>query len=318
MIKFSHARTALKYGLISRNIGENNEILVPSYNCEAALMPIKELKIKYKFYDVGIDLLPNWKNLKSLISDETCAILMVNYFGQPQKIENFQNFCDENKLILIEDNAHGHGGTYKNKELGKFGDIGISAPRKIINLYSGGFLYSKKKLEIDMSSIPPYPISKTYLKIRDFFNNKPQLKKNIKKLLLKKRPKYEDPYFFKTPKINDYKIDEHSDILINNTDWNNTKLLRQKNYDLWHKFSLENKLKPVFSNLNEGSIPWCFPAFVENHEEAIRWFLWGWNKNLFIFSWPTLPSLLIHEDSQSYNLWKKIICFSTDSFINEK
>ena len=315
MIKFSHARTALKFGLISENIGPKNEILVPSYNCEAALMPIKELEIKYKFYDIEKNLSPNWKNLQSLISSDTKAILMVNYFGQPQKIEEFQNFCKENKLILIEDNAHGHGGTYKGNDLGKFGDIGISAPRKIINLYSGGILYSKKILNIDISSLDSYPVSETYFKIRNFFNNKPILKKNIKKIFLKKRPRYEDPLFFKTPKVKEYKIDKYSENIINNTDWKKIKSIRQKNYHLWHEFSLKNNLKPVFENLNDGSIPWCYPAYLDNTEDAIKWFLWGWKKNLFIFSWPTLPLSLINNNSNSYKLWKKIICFSTDSFI---
>ena len=135
MIKFSHARTALKFGLISLEIEPNEEVLIPDYNCDAVLMPINELKIKYKFYHVDNSLFPNWDSVERLLSNKTKAIMMVNYFGHAQKIEDFINFAKKNNLFLIEDNAHGHGGMYKGNELGKFGDIGISSPRKLVNLY---------------------------------------------------------------------------------------------------------------------------------------------------------------------------------------
>ena len=52
--------------------------------------------------------------------------MMVHYFGQPQQIELFKSFCIDHNLFLIEDNAHGFGGKYNGKDLGTFGDIGIS------------------------------------------------------------------------------------------------------------------------------------------------------------------------------------------------
>ena len=69
-----------------------------------------------------------------------------HYFGQSQYIYSILDFCESNKIILIEDNAHGFGGRYDGKLLGSFGDIGISSPRKQLNQNCGGLLYINGKL----------------------------------------------------------------------------------------------------------------------------------------------------------------------------
>ena len=66
---------------------------------------------------------------------------MVHYFGQPQDISRFQQFCKQNDLILIDNNAHGHGGDIDGNLLGTFGEFGISSPRKNLNTIS----FSKDK-----------------------------------------------------------------------------------------------------------------------------------------------------------------------------
>ena len=75
----------------------------------------------------------NYNNVK--------AIILVHYFGQPQELQLFHELCQENNIILIEDNAHGHGGHINGKPLGTFGDLGFSSPRKLSNLLYGGILY---------------------------------------------------------------------------------------------------------------------------------------------------------------------------------
>ena len=46
-----------------------------------------------------------------MIDSNIKAIMMVHYFGQPQDIKKFQTLCNKHKILLIEDNAHGFGGT---------------------------------------------------------------------------------------------------------------------------------------------------------------------------------------------------------------
>ncbi len=48
---------------------------------------------------------------------------------------------------------HGHGGYFNGELLGTFGDISISSPRKIINIYSGRPSYDKSKKPIFLFQI---------------------------------------------------------------------------------------------------------------------------------------------------------------------
>ena len=92
-------------------------------------------------YDVDYNLSPNWDNLYKIDTSSVFGIIMIHYFGQPQDIKKFQNYCRSNDIYLIEDNAHGFGGTINDKCLGTFGDIGISSPRKPSNCSRGYFVF---------------------------------------------------------------------------------------------------------------------------------------------------------------------------------
>jgi len=226
MIKhFSHARTAFKYGLKTLNIQKEDEILIPDFNCDVMLHPFSQLKIKYNYYEIDNQLKPDWHKLEKLITVKTKAVLMVHYFGQPQNIEKFRNFCNKHKLFLIEDNAHGHGGKFNDKILGTFGDIGISSPRKIINTQSGGILFNNTKIDFNFPQLPPYPISNNMNIIRNYLNYFPNFKLFLKKII-RKRPLYEDPKAFRELEILDYSVDEKSQELFNLTNWG--KIIRDR------------------------------------------------------------------------------------------
>ena len=305
---FSHARTALKYGLQHLSINPNDYVLLPDYICDVVLHPMAQLGIKYKYYPINDDLNPNWDELENIVDEETKALLMVHYFGQPQHIEKFQNFCKKHKLLLIEDNAHGHGGSYNGKQLGTFGDFGISSPRKGLNILSGGMLWlNDKKLNIQ-PDLSPYYISFNSQIKRSIGDSYPSLKYFLKKIL-KNRPKFEDPTAFRETPISDYTIDKSSKNTIDETNYGKLRRSRQSAYNKWQAFAIENRLTPVYSNLHPEAIPWCFPAYAQNEKDTIMWFDWGWNNNEHIFSWPSLPEDVLSKNGESLNRWKKIICF---------
>ena len=150
---FSHARVALKYGFKSFNLSYKDVILIPDFTCDVILQPLRDLGINYSFYSLNDALTPDWESVKKQLTSNTKAILMVHYFGQPQNIDDFQNFCNKYNLLLIEDNAHGFGGLFNGKKLGLFGDIGINSPRKTLGLLSGGqlLLNNSTDFEVDGS-----------------------------------------------------------------------------------------------------------------------------------------------------------------------
>jgi len=291
-------------------IKRDDYILLPDYICEVLLHPLDQLKIKYRYYSIKDDLTPNWIELQNSLCNKTKAIIMVHYFGQPQNINFFKRFCVKNNLKLIEDNAHGYGGIYEENFLGTFGDIGISSPRKSMNIISGGILWTKQSSLNLNSNLPSYPIS-TFENIKMRFKTANLVKNHSRKFL--KRPMYEDPKAFFENQISDYKIDKKSRIILNETNILALRNKHQNSYKKWENFASENNLVPVFRYLHPGANPWCFPAYAKDKKEVIKWLNWGWENNKVVFSWPTLPKKFIYSKSEVLNRWEKLICFSTSS-----
>ena len=69
-------------------------------------------------------------------------VVMVNLYGTPAKMDEIRAICDAHNAILIEDAAESMGATYKGKQTGTFGDLGIVSfnGNKIITGSSGGML----------------------------------------------------------------------------------------------------------------------------------------------------------------------------------
>jgi len=312
MYLFSHGRTAFKYGLINLGMSSKNEILLPKYICDVVLHPIKQLGIGYRFYSIFDDLKPDWDDIEKKINNKTNSILMVHYFGQAQDITAFKEFCSSHNIFLIEDNAHGFGGELNGKLMGTLGDVGFSSPRKFLNTFCGGALWIKGQKIFNLDGIPQHPLS-----IKKIINNKLLDKnswiKNILKDFFFDCPNYKDPRIFRENYINNYRIDYESKKIYETTNWQLIRSKRQEAYHKWQSFTKVKGLKSVYSSLQSGANPWCFPAYANNQSEANRWFRWGWNNNIKVFPWPVLPEEIILEEDTTIDRWRRLVCFSTDS-----
>lgn len=73
---------------------------------------------------------------------EVKHVVMANLYGVPGKMDELRAICDKHGAVLIEDAAESMGATYKGKQTGTFGDIGIVSfnGNKIITGSTGGML----------------------------------------------------------------------------------------------------------------------------------------------------------------------------------
>ena len=73
---------------------------------------------------------------------EVKHVVMANLYGVPGKMDEIRAICDAHGATLIEDAAESMGATYKGRQTGTFGDIGIVSfnGNKIIIGSSGGML----------------------------------------------------------------------------------------------------------------------------------------------------------------------------------
>jgi dTDP-4-amino-4,6-dideoxygalactose transaminase len=79
------------------------------------------------------------------------AVVLVNLYGTPAKLDEILAICKEYNVPLIEDAAESLGATYKGKQTGTFGKFGIFSfnGNKIITTSGGGMLVSEDGTAIE-------------------------------------------------------------------------------------------------------------------------------------------------------------------------
>jgi hypothetical protein len=317
---FGYARTALKYGLISMDYQAGDALLIPELICESLLDPLVESGVQPIYYPVTPTLEPDWDRLENLLVKSVKGLVIVHYFGQPQSIEKSVSFCHKHALMLIEDNAHGYGGTYDHRLLGTFGEIGISAPRKSFPIRNGAFLHLPENKQIDFSSIQLKQSSSGGL-----LNRGKRLSRQLPlvKSMLKKRRQineyrkrsgppvsYGSQEAFRDPSLNiDYGMDEAVEQYLARQDMAKVKTLRQNIYYLWREWAMDQGLSPIFPRLASGAIPLVFPAFASSKKDSLCWFERGHRAGVDIHSWPTLPRCIVKKNSVAMRMWERLVCF---------
>ncbi len=75
---------------------------------------------------------------------DTKAVIVVNLYGNPAKLDEILEICNRHGAILIEDAAESLGSLYKGKQTGTFGKYGIYSfnGNKIITTSGGGMFVS--------------------------------------------------------------------------------------------------------------------------------------------------------------------------------
>ena len=147
---------ALEMASMLANIGPGDEVILPSYTFTSAATAVTKFRATPVFVDIemdtkGIDV----NQVRKAISPRTKAISWVNYAGVAPDIEGLQSLAREFNLLLIEDNAHGLGGSYKGKPLGSFGDFATQSfhATKNIQCGEGGALIVNNPMFIERAEI---------------------------------------------------------------------------------------------------------------------------------------------------------------------
>ena len=147
---------ALEMASMLANIGPGDEVILPSYTFTSAANAVTKFGATPVFVDIemqtkGIDV----NQVREAITSKTKAISWVNYAGVVPDIEALQSIAKEFNLMLIEDNAHGLGGSFNGKPLGSFGDFATQSfhATKNIQCGEGGALVINKSEFIGRAEI---------------------------------------------------------------------------------------------------------------------------------------------------------------------
>lgn len=154
----SSGTAALHLALIECNVGYGDEVICQSLTFSASANPIVYQGATPVFVDSEKD---TWNMcpvaLREAVVDRISknkkpkAIVAVNLYGMPAKMDEILAIATEFDIPLIEDAAESLGSTYKGRSCGTFGRFGILSfnGNKIITTSGGGALVCHSKEDKD-------------------------------------------------------------------------------------------------------------------------------------------------------------------------
>lgn len=141
--------SALEIALNSLGLSKDDEVIIPVQTFIATGSCVLRAGAKVVFCDTDDNFLIDFENLKSKITKNTKAVIIVHFAGLiSDKIFKIKDFLKQNNIKLIEDCAHAHGAyifdenSNKKIKAGNIGDISCFSfySTKIMTTGEGGML----------------------------------------------------------------------------------------------------------------------------------------------------------------------------------
>lgn len=144
----SNGTTALYLALKVLEIGEGDEVIVPSFTFISPVNTIKYVGAEPVFVDVCKDTyVMDVQKVEELITSKTKAILPVHLYGHPVDMDRLIYTAEKHNLYIIEDATESLGCLYKDRYVGTIGDIGCFSfnGNKLITTGAGGMLVTNNE-----------------------------------------------------------------------------------------------------------------------------------------------------------------------------
>ena len=144
-IAVSNGTIAIELSLLAINGGkrltEQDEVIVPSWSWVASGFAVNNVGATPVWCDVNEYGVPYIEDIKSRITPNTKAIILVNQMGIPCDLDAFADL----NIPIIEDSACGFGSEYKGKKIGnsKFINTYSFQARKCLTTGEGGMIITR-------------------------------------------------------------------------------------------------------------------------------------------------------------------------------
>ncbi|MVX35989.1 DegT/DnrJ/EryC1/StrS family aminotransferase [Myroides sp. LoEW2-1] len=155
----STGTAALHLGLVKLGVKAGDEVICQSFTSSASANPITYLGAKPVFVDSEAD---TWNMCPKALEDaiksraiatskKPIAIVIVNLYGMPAKMDEIMAVARKYEVPVLEDAAEGLGSTYKGRQCGTIGHMAALSfnGNKIITTSGGGALVCQTKEQKD-------------------------------------------------------------------------------------------------------------------------------------------------------------------------
>lgn len=180
-IAVANGTVAIELSLLAINGGkrftEQDEVIVPSWSWVASGFAVNNVGATPVWCDVNEYGVPYVEDIKSRITPNTKAIILVNQMGIPCDLETFANI----DIPIIEDSACGFGSEYKGKKIGNSNFINTYSfqARKCLTTGEGGMIITRNAEQAEWlrsyrafgTSISPLERDKAQFLLKEQFAN---------------------------------------------------------------------------------------------------------------------------------------------------
>jgi dTDP-4-amino-4,6-dideoxygalactose transaminase len=129
---------ALEMSTILLDIKPGDEVIVPSFTFVSTVNAFVLHGARPVFIDIRPDTLNmDETQLEGLITENTKAIIPVHYAGIGCEMDTIMDIAKKYDIPVVEDNAHGLFGNYKDKYLGTFGTFSAQSFHETKNFSCG-------------------------------------------------------------------------------------------------------------------------------------------------------------------------------------
>ncbi len=147
----SSGTAALTVALASAGVGSGDEVIMPTFTFVASFEAILSVGATPILCDIDDTLTLDPKAVKEAITNKTKVVMPVHMCGSMADLGALKSICDEHNLILLEDACQAIGGSYDNKPLGSYGDLGCFSFDyvKTVTCGEGGGLITNSEIFAD-------------------------------------------------------------------------------------------------------------------------------------------------------------------------
>lgn len=140
-VSLNSGTSALHLALRCLDVGPGDEVVTVSMTFIATAWAISYVGATPVFVDIDPvrrTLAPD--KLEAAITSRTKAIIPVHLYGMPAEMDRIMAVAERHRLPVVEDAAQAHGGKYRGRPVGQFGQIACFSfyPSKNLGAYGEG------------------------------------------------------------------------------------------------------------------------------------------------------------------------------------
>lgn len=158
---------ALQLMLRACNIGEGDEVIVPSNTFIATVLAVSYVGATPVLVEPTLEHLEiDPDRIEEAITDRTKAIIAVHLYGRMADMTRICEIAKKHNLHVFEDTAQAHGAMHKGKKAGSFGTVGAFSfyPGKNLGAFgdAGAVITDNKEIADKMRALGNYGSTKKY------------------------------------------------------------------------------------------------------------------------------------------------------------